>query len=1141
MSSITGLLKHRGFASLLVTQFSGALNDNIFRTTVSLAALTASPASRSTLVAAAGAVFVLPYLLFSTYAGWVADRFSKRRVIVLAKAAEIGLMALGLAASVAGHVPSLLAVLFMMGAQSALISPARLGIIPELVPERDLSRANGLMELATFISIILGVVFGGALFAAAGARSSLPGAIMIGVAILGTACSLGVVRVPASGSRRPFRINFLAEAFADFRAIAARRPLLLTVLGVAWFWFLGMVFQLNVLVYGRDLMKLDDRGVTLLNACVSIGIGVGALIAGRLSGDMVELGLVPLGSIGLGLFAIELGIAHTSLIHAAVIHALLGVSAGFYIVPLDAYLQQRSAPEERGRIIASSNFLAFTGVILGSGWIALTGGLLGWNPATVVLVTGILALAATAYILWLLPDFFVRLLLWLLAHTVYMITVRGRENIPRSGGALLVCNHISFVDAFLVGGCTQRFVRFLMYRPIYEARGFHWFFRLMGCIPVSETDGRKGVTESLRAARDRLESGELVCIFAEGSISRTGNLLKFRKGFESIVKGTDVPVIPMHLDGVWGSIFSYQGGRFLWKWPRRIPYPVTVSVGQPMPSTAEAWQVRQAIMALSADAFEERKSLQHPLHVGFLRAARRYPGRLCMADSNGRELTFRRALAASLALSRRLRTFTSPGEEMVGILLPASVPGALFNVALLMAGKVPVNLNFTTSADALESAIARCGIRTIVTSERFLEKIEMPRREGMVMAEEILGGMGAPGVMAKALHLVAAVLLPWRVLSLLCAGRMSKTAAMDRAATVIFSSGSTATPKGVVLTHHNIVSNVEGMQQIFDITTDDRMIGVLPFFHSFGFTATLWLPLLNGFGAVYHGNPMDARAVGKLCEKHKVTFLVATPTFLQAYLRRCEPEQFRHLRYVVVGAEKLKETLASAFKERFGIEPLEGYGATELSPAATMSMPDVEAPGIKQVGHKPGSIGQPIPGVAARIVDPETFVDRPVGEDGLLLIRGANVMKEYLKDPVRTAEVLRDGWYITGDIARFDPDGFLVLTDRLSRFAKIGGEMVPLSAVEEAIGDALGGADLRCVVTSRPDPEKGERLVVLHTEEALDAAALTGKLSASGLPNLWIPRRDAWHRVEVIPVLGSGKVDLKSVKEIASRLENPRA
>jgi len=1102
-------------------------------------------------VAAAGAIFVLPYLLFSNWAGWLADRFSKRSVILAAKCAEIGVMALGLAALAAGQVPLMLAVLFLLGTQASFFSPARLGIIPELVEDKDLSRANGLMELATFVAIIGGVVGGGMLVACFGIGSALSPLVLVALSVVGALAALGVPKVPASGGHRPFRLNVPAEVIEDFRAIAGSRPLLLTVLGVAWFWFLGMIFQLNVLVYASDLMRLDDRGVTLLNACVSIGIGLGAVIAGKLSGDRVELGLVPLGSIGLGLFAVLLYFAHVSLPAAAVVHGLLGISAGFFIVPLDAYLQHRADPTERGRIIAASNFLAFTGVILGAGWVALTGGLLGWSPATVVLATGLLSIGATIYIVRLLPDFLVRLVLWLLTHTLYRITVIGESNIPRKGGALLVCNHISFVDAFLVGSSTQRFVRFLMYRPIYETPGINWFARLMGTIPVSEKDGRKGVTVSLAAARDRLLAGEVICIFAEGSISRTGNLLKFRKGFESIVKDTGAPIIPVHLDGVWGSIFSYQGGRFLWKWPRRVPYPVSVSIGQPMPTTSQAWQVRQAVMQLSADAFQRREKRQRPLHVTFVQTAKRYPRLLCMADSTGTELSFRRALAGSLALSRQVVSATAghrggdsgggrEGDaEMVGILLPPSVAAALLNVAVMMAGKVPVNLNYTSPAEALDAAIERCGIRTIVTSEKLLEAAGIARRDGMVMAEEMISSIGRTARAAS----FALTLLPARVIAACTPGGRRS---MDDLATVIFSSGSTATPKGVMLTHHNIMSNVEGMQQIFDIARDDRMIGVLPFFHSFGFTATLWLPLTNGFAAIYHTTPLAARAIGNLCQKYRVTFLLATPTFLQAWVKVCTKEQFAAVRYAVVGAEKLKKPLADAFQEKYGVEPLEGYGATELSPAATMSMPDVDEPGNLQVGHKPGSIGQPIPGVAARIVDPETFADREVGEEGLLLIRGANVMKGYLGEPERTAEVMHDGWYITGDIAKFDADGFITLTDRLSRFAKIAGEMVPLGAVEDAIQTALGSgedsADQRCVVTSVPDHDRGEKLVVLYVQGdggPIDPAAIVERLGQAGLPNLWIPHRESFHAIEAIPVLGTGKLDLRQIKEMALAAEDP--
>ncbi len=358
----------------------------------------------------------------------------------------------------------------------------------------------------------------------------------------------------------------------------------------------------------------------------------------------------------------------------------------------------------------------------------------------------------------------------------------------------------------------------------------------------------------------------------------------------------------------------------------------------------------------------------------------------------------------------------------------------------------------------------------------------------------------------------------------------------DRLATVIFSSGSTGRPKGIMLSHHNILSNVESVRAVFHFSSDDCICAALPFFHSFGFTCSLWLPLLSGFSAVYHSNPLDGAKIAEIVREHKATLLFATPTFLLAYLRRAEPEDFVSLRYVIVGAEKLKPRIADAFEERFGIRPLEGYGATELAPVATLNIPDVEIMGVRQPGVKPGTVGHPLPGVAVRIVDPDTGERLPIGKSGLLLVKGPNVMLGYLNEPEKTAEVLRDGWYNTGDVAVMDRDGFITITDRLSRFSKIGGEMVSHVAVEEAFHKALGKTEQVLAVAAVPDEKKGERLVVLYTDAAGDATALQQAIKAADLPNLWKPAPDACYRVESIPMLGSGKLDLKSIKERALQL-----
>jgi acyl-[acyl-carrier-protein]-phospholipid O-acyltransferase/long-chain-fatty-acid--[acyl-carrier-protein] ligase len=344
----------------------------------------------------------------------------------------------------------------------------------------------------------------------------------------------------------------------------------------------------------------------------------------------------------------------------------------------------------------------------------------------------------------------------------------------------------------------------------------------------------------------------------------------------------------------------------------------------------------------------------------------------------------------------------------------------------------------------------------------------------------------------------------------------------------------------VLLSHFNVDANVEAVTQVVRLQRRDRILGILPLFHSFGYMATLWLAANHGMGVVFHPNPLDAGAIGELVQRFRITLLVATPTFLHLYLRRCTPAQFGSLRIVLAGAEKLSERLAQTFEDHFGLRPLEGYGTTECAPAIAVSVPDFRAPGYYQPGARRGFVGQPLPGVSVRVVDPETFEPLPPGEPGLLLVRGPNVMPGYLGREDLTAQVMRDGWYITGDMARVDDDGFLQITDRLSRFSKIGGEMVPHGRVEEALHEAAGVAGQVFAVTSLPDERKGEGLAVLHTLDEAAIPATLERLAASGLPNLFIPRADRFIKVDALPILGTGKLALREVRRIAAeRLAAP--
>jgi len=722
---------------------------------------------------------------------------------------------------------------------------------------------------------------------------------------------------------------------------------------------------------------------------------------------------------------------------------------------------------------------------------------------------------------WLLRSIF-----WLIIHTVFRVRIVGRENIPWSGPALLLCNHISYADGPLVGVCVPRITRFLVSIPHFKSKTLQWLFRWVQAIPAGGGSPREAV-ESIERAREELRQGHVVCIFPEGGMSRTGNLAPFHKGFEKIAEELDIPVIPVHLDRLWETIFSFRGGRFFWKWPGRIPYLVTVSFGQPLPSTATAQQVRQAVLELGSEAVEYRRTPEDLLHLRFIKTAKRHWFSFSMADSTGHQLTYGRALVASLLLSRWIRRHCS-SESKVGLLLPSSVGGALVNIAALLAGKVPVNLNFTTGPAAITTAIGQCEIRTLLTSRQFLAKAKLEEIEGMVFLEEVLPQIT---LWQKATVSLSAFVLPSRVLRFWYANEPTRPHSL---AAVVFSSGSTGIPKGVMLSHHNVLSNVEGIEQVFWFTGTDRMMGVLPFFHSFGLTGTLWFPLLAGIGVVYHTNPLDAKTIGEMVSRYRATILVSAPTFTAAYLRRCTTEEFATLRYIIVGSEKLPESLAERFKEKFHLDLLEGYGCTEMAPIISVNIPNVADGDVRQTGLKMGTVGHPIPGVIAKVVDLDTGETLPTNTEGMLLVKGPNRMMGYLGQPERTAEVLRNGWYVTGDISSIDKDGFIRITDRLVRFSKIGGEMVSHLKIEERISEMTDG--FPCTVTSIPDEKKGERLVAFYSYKNFVPGELWNRLRRSDLPKLWIPKRDDLICIETIPTLATGKTDLRQIRIMARQM-----
>jgi acyl-[acyl-carrier-protein]-phospholipid O-acyltransferase/long-chain-fatty-acid--[acyl-carrier-protein] ligase len=500
-----------------------------------------------------------------------------------------------------------------------------------------------------------------------------------------------------------------------------------------------------------------------------------------------------------------------------------------------------------------------------------------------------------------------------------------------------------------------------------------------------------------------------------------------------------------------------------------------------------------------------------------------------MVDSTGASLTYGQTLVRALVLGRVLDR-TWGGAHHVGLMVPPTVPAAVANLAVSLWGKIPVNLNYSTTQSLVDTAIDQCGITHVVTSAKVMDRFKLTPKGQLILLEDIPARVRLADKLWAA---AVAKLPPARALAVFVPGLRNES--LDATATVIFTSGSTGDPKGVVLTHRNILSNAHQIEEQVRLRPDEVLLGILPFFHAFGFTITIWTAMCLGKKVIYHFNPLDSKTIGKLCEQHDVTLLVGTPTFMRLYLKNCEPRQFRAITHLILGAEKLKPELAREIQRTLSIEPIEGYGCTELSPVVAVNVPrEVELPdGRKVYGNRLGTVGLPLPGTAIKTVDPDTGADLPSGTEGVIAVKGPQVMAGYLNRPDATAQVLKGGWYVTGDLGHVDPDGFLKITDRLSRFSKVAGEMVPHLSVESAILAATGVDENHLAVTGVPDPKHGERLCVLYTDLGISPAEVCQRLNLGPLPKVWIPSARDFIQVEQIPITPLGKINLQKVKEIA--------
>ena len=1202
----------KGFVALLITQFLVALNDNIFRwLIIPIGKCAIGWSDKQDLIRTIGSLaFLLPFLLLATYAGYVCDRFNRRGVLIWCKVAELVVMILGTMAIVSQSVPFMLVTLFLMASQSTFFSPAKYGSLPNLVPEERISEANGYVSMTTMIACLGGQVLGGTLFVLTTLNAHAPAegtggmhnwilwsAVIVGVSILGLISSLFIPSIPAADPSAKFPSNPFAQTIGDLGALVKHRFLFWIAMASSFFWGLGALAQINIDKFATEFLNARQDWAMALLVALSAGLAFGALLAGKLSRGRIELGLVPIGAFFILLFCFVLSFTPYETIPVGKEIApptsfgflfggaalfLMGLSAGMFDIPLVATLQMDSPKESRGRILAAYNFFSFAAMALAA-VIQMTLAAApfgetriasldennavvetvrtGLNGANIWFVCGLLTIPVFVLTLRAFAIPFLRVCVSWWLQIAYRLNVCDADNLPKEGAVLMLGNHVSYLDALVVYCTSKRPVRFIADIKTLPQKNRLAKFVLdkLNTIKFHPED-RKSVVHMVLEAQAALKNGDVVCIFPEGGLTRNGQVRAFKSGYLTLLRRSpEVPILPFAITGFYGSKFAYAKFK---GFNRKAPYRPGIIYGKPFYVEEERTQghsdahISQKLLHIVQELYVDMIDYhKHPENVwlytparGAIRGLRIAQNKLRQkrhfGDATGKELSPRMVLISILALRRALHRVLGK-EKYIGVLLPTSIAGVVVNAAIAFDRRVPINLNYTFTNEVNNHCIDKVGIKKILASSQLLKKLPKIKLNAEIVSMEDLAKTEVKSI--DKFIAVFQSFLPTFILERALSLTKEKLSDIN---TIIFTSGSTGMPKGAVLSNLNVSANAQSFAQSAMPKPHLSLYGVLPFFHSFGYTVTVWLPLYHPYQCYYHYNPLDFKGVGEVAFKFKPTLMVATPTFMKTYAKRCPKEHFDSVYFPIVGAEKCPKDLYKNWKEKFGHGFNEGFGATELSPVLSHNIPESDAPDSITPYHKDFSVGMPGPGFVVKIVDMETGEELPPNTPGMMLVKGNSAIDGYYKDPERSRAIFKDGWYVTGDVAYMDEDNFIFITGREARISKIGGEMAPHVLIEEKLIEAiqkLTNSQIKennnppsddettsLVVTAVPDERKGEKLVVLYDKLPFSPEEICKQAAEDGiLPQLWIPSPNNFKQVSAIPVLGTGKLDIKGVKKLA--------
>lgn len=1117
----THLMMSRRFAPLFWTQFLSAFNDNFLKNTlVFLILFTLAKDQAASLVTLAGAVFMAPFLLLSALGGEIADRFDKALIARRLKFTEIAAAAVAVAGIALSSIPVLMTALLMFGTISALFGPIKYGILPDHLERKELPKANAWIESATFAAILGGTIAGGVV-SADGIGVWVFGPIMMALAV---GCWLVSRYIPSTGSAAPnlaIDKNIFRSTWRQVADLRTDTRIWRAGLMTSWFWLVGAIVLSILPTLIKDSLGGNEIAVTAYLAVFAVSIAVGSAIAAWMSQGRMVLLPAPVGTALLALFGLHLAwtigsmqpspksetlaafFAGPNTIRVAIDLAGMAIAAAFLVVPTFAAVQAWSPEARRARVVAAVS-------IVNAGFMTVGGILVAAIQAAGVSIAGILfgLVAANAIAAWLmlkyLPTNPFRDFVSILFRAFLRLEIEGIENLKAAGKApILALNHVSFLDGPLALTLTDEEPVFAIDYTIAQAWWMKPFMKLARALPLNPAKPM-----STRTLIKIVQGGDPLVIFPEGRITVTGGLMKVYDGAAMVADKTSSMVVPVRIEGLEKSYFSrltaqHVRRRLFPKVKVTILEPVKLEVAQELRGRQRRAAAGSALYQVMSDLVFRTQDIGKTVLEKIIETANeRGMKELAVQDPVAGSLSYGKLLTAAAVLGEKFEHLYA-GQQTLGIMLPNANGACAALLGVMSAGKVPAMINFTAGAANILSACKAAEVRTVLTSRAFVEQAKL----GPVVQE-----IGRSVDIVWLDDLRATIGLKDKLLGVLRKTTPRVARKADDPAAILFTSGSEGTPKGVVLTHRNILANAAQAASRIDFHSGDKVFNVLPIFHSFGMTAGTVLPLISGVPVYFYPSPLHYRIVPELIYASNATIIFGTDTFLSGYARTAHPYDFRSVRYCFAGAEPVKAATRTTYMEKFGLRILEGYGVTETAPVIAINTP---------MYNKSGSVGKIMPGMEYRL-QPVPGVD----EGGRLFVRGPNVMAGYLRtENPGVIEPLADGWHDTGDVVTVDDAGFISIRGRAKRFAKIGGEMVSLAAVEALAGELWKGS--LSAVATMPDARKGEKLILITEAPSATRADFLAFAKANGAMDLMVPAEV--RVVAKVPVLGSGKLDFAGV------------